>query len=204
MSEPHVERNTIVFLAVVVEGGLALLAIGIGHLFDHSPFTRLTLDLRGALDGLLATVPMVLRFLLVFHYPVGPLAGLKRFSETIIRPAMASCGLIDLAGISLLAGLGEELLFRGLFQDLLAGWGPTWLAVLIASALFGILHAVTPTYAVLATLMGAYLGAVYLWTENLTAAVTAHAAYDLFALVYLLYAEEPLTDEEEEEDEEQP
>ena len=52
--------------------------------------------------------------------------------------------------------------------------------------LFGLMHFITPTYAVLATLMGAYLGLVWQWTGNLLAVVLMHALYDFLVLLYLL------------------
>jgi membrane protease YdiL (CAAX protease family) len=52
--------------------------------------------------------------------------------------------------------------------------------------LFGLLHPITPTYAVLAALMGAYLGGVWLASGNLLVPIVAHALYDFIALAYLL------------------
>jgi membrane protease YdiL (CAAX protease family) len=59
-------------------------------------------------------------------------------------------------------------------------------AVALASAVFGLLHAITPTYAILATVMGAYLGVVWIASGNLLAPIVAHALYDFVALVWLL------------------
>lgn len=49
-------------------------------------------------------------------------------------------------------------------------------------------HLVTKTYAVIATLIGAYLGVIWLAAGNLLAPITAHAVYDFVALVYFLRA----------------
>jgi membrane protease YdiL (CAAX protease family) len=107
---------------------------------------------------------------------------------------------VDLFGISVLAGVGEEALFRGLVQDTLAAWMPLGVALALASLLFGLLHAVTPTYAVLATLMGAYLGGLYLWTGGLLAPMVTHGVYDFAVLLYLQYGpgsdQVPLPEEE--------
>src|SRR5262245_41295305 len=187
MSEVQSARNTIVLLAVLIEGGLVAGSLALGWLFDHRPLGRFALSVPGLLLGLAGAAPMVAMFFVIFRWPVGPLGGLKRFSEQVVRPLMAPCSLIDLVGISCLAGLGEEMLFRGLIQDLMVGPLGTWGALALASVLFGLLHAVSLTYAVLATLMGAYLGGLYLLSENLLAPVIAHALYDLIALVWLLY-----------------
>jgi membrane protease YdiL (CAAX protease family) len=93
---------------------------------------------------------------------------------------------ITLVLISLLAGLGEEMLFRGVLQGFAARWlGPT-VGLVIGSALFGLLHPITWTYGLLATGLGLYLGVVWLVSDNLLVVVIAHALYDFLVLVYLL------------------
>jgi uncharacterized protein len=56
-----------------------------------------------------------------------------------------------------------------------------------ASMVFGLLHAVTITYAVLAALVGAYLGWLALATDSLVGPIIAHSLYDFLALVYLIH-----------------
>ena len=101
----------------------------------------------------------------------------------------------QLGVISFLAGLGEEMLFRGLLQDGLAHWlgnsfglgeaAGLWLAVGLASTLFGLLHWISPFYALVAGLIGAYLGWWRVQSGNLLGPIVAHALYDFVALVYL-------------------
>jgi uncharacterized protein len=188
-------------MAVLVEGGLVLLAIGLGWLFDHRPLDHFRIDWKGALWGVVAAAPMLLCFLAMVRWPVGPLRTIKKFTDTVIRPLMASCTLVDLFGISVLAGVGEEMLFRGLMQDFFANWMPPAAAVLLAAVLFGMMHAVTVTYAVLAAVIGAYLGAAYVWTDNLLAPMIAHGLYDFVVLLYLVFtdgeAEPPSMEDEQ-------
>jgi membrane protease YdiL (CAAX protease family) len=144
---------------------------------------------------------MLLGFLVMVRWPIGPLRSIKKFTDTIIRPLMSSCTLVDLFGISVLAGVGEEMLFRGLMQDFFANWMPLAAAVALASVLFGMMHAVTTTYAVLAALIGGYLGAVYVWTDNLLAPIIAHGLYDFVVLLVLVFTdgevEPPSTEDEQ-------
>jgi membrane protease YdiL (CAAX protease family) len=98
--------------------------------------------------------------------------------------------VLQLAIVSLAAGLGEELLFRGLVQaglsNLIGGeYGP-WIALAIAAALFGVCHWLNTTYAILATVAGLYFGLLLLWTGSLWTPIVAHAAYDFVALIYLV------------------
>src|SRR6266567_3525912 len=50
--------------------------------------------------------------------------------------------------------------------------------LVLASVLFGVAHAITLTYALLAAAMGAWLGWLWLWCDNLLPAILAHALYD--------------------------
>ncbi len=120
--------------------------------------------------------------------------------DDLIVPMFQNCTWVELAAISLLAGLGEELLFRGVFQAAMAQWtgdflphSPAaamvgdWIALVAVAILFGLLHAVNVAYAVLATLMGLYLGWLWMATGNLAVPIVAHAVYDFLALVYILH-----------------
>jgi membrane protease YdiL (CAAX protease family) len=78
-----------------------------------------------------------------------------------------------------MAGLAEELLFRGVIQ---AKWG-----IIAASILFGVLHAVTPAYVILATVIGFYIGLLYHCFQGLLIPIQLHCIYDFGALIYLRY-----------------
>ncbi|MFO0928842.1 MAG: CPBP family intramembrane glutamic endopeptidase [Gemmataceae bacterium] len=196
-TESEDDRNGIVLLAIAVEGGLVLLALLLGWLFNQPPLTRFDLDAAAAVWGLLAAGPMLVLVLVLMQLPLPPLVRLRALTENVFRPVMAPCTLVDLFGISCLAGLGEEMVFRGVVQDALVEHLSTGGAIVAAAVVFGLVHAVTPTYAVLAAGMGAYLGWLYVATDNLLAPMVTHAAYDFVLLVYLL--REP--DDEEDEDE---
>jgi membrane protease YdiL (CAAX protease family) len=78
------------------------------------------------------------------------------------------------------------MLFRGVLQGALQHALGLAAGLLLASALFGLLHFITLTYAVFATVLGAYLGWLWMVTDNLLVPTVAHAAYDFAALLYLL------------------
>jgi membrane protease YdiL (CAAX protease family) len=187
MSDTSADRRAIVTLAIAVEGGLIVLAVLLGWLLDRRPFDQFNWNVLDALYGLAATVPMLLLFFAMLRWPIGPLRRIKQFSEEIIRPLLAPCTVIDLLGISALAGLGEEMLFRGVLQGFFVVRLGAWPGVALASILFGLMHAITATYVVLATLLGIYLGWVYLACDsNLLVVTIPHAVYDFAALLYLL------------------
>jgi membrane protease YdiL (CAAX protease family) len=185
MFDPPPRRRELVLLAVLFEAGLGVLAVALGWLIDCPVWQTVHWKVHDTLLALLATVPLLLLFLLCVCWPVGPLARIKAFADEVLKPLFRSCTLLDLAAISVLAGFGEEALFRGVLQSVLERWVALWLALALTSSLFGLLHWITPTYAVLATLMGAYLGWLYIGSGNLLVPILVHALYDFVALTFM-------------------
>jgi membrane protease YdiL (CAAX protease family) len=199
MTPEQRDRNRIVYLAILVEGGLIVAATVLGWLVGQPPLARFALEEDGLLLGLLGAAPMVGLFLGLKQWPLGWLADIDRFTDQVIIPLLRPCSKLDLLGIACLAGLGEEMLFRGVLQDLFREYLPLWAAIAIAGLLFGLLHAVTLSYIVLAALMGMYLGWLYEVTGNLLAPIVTHAAYD-FVVLLLMVQPQPEDDEEDSED----
>ena len=71
-------------------------------------------------------------------------------------------------------------------QPALAAHLPLAAAVAVTAALFGLAHWITPTYAVLAGIVGAYLGWLLAVSGNSLVPVVAHALYDVVALALLV------------------
>jgi len=185
MSKDPLSRRELVLLAFLFEGALAGLAWVLGWLLGQPPLAAIHWDVRDVLLGAAASIPMLLMFLVCVRWPVGPLARIQAFSEEVIRPLFGPCSVIELAAIATLAGLGEEMLFRGVGQEVLRRWLGVWGSVAVTNFLFALLHLITPTYAVLAGVMGLYLSGVWLASENLLVVIIAHGLYDLIALLYL-------------------
>jgi membrane protease YdiL (CAAX protease family) len=184
---PDLEPTQIVRLAVMVEGGLIVLAFLAGWVCHTPPLDTLHWSAWELGIGVLVALPMLVLFAICVRWPVGPLRRIKQFTDQIIVPLFRDVAVFDLFGIALLAGLGEEMLFRGVLQAAFTRWMDSpLLGLVLASLLFGILHAVTTTYLVFATLMGAYLGWVWSTTESLLVVSVAHGLYDFLALVYLV------------------
>jgi uncharacterized protein len=189
MSEPRrmiLGRPSIVWWGTGFEAALGVLAVLIGCWLHPPPLATLSWDTHGLVMGLLASVPMLIGFAFCVRWPIGPLARIKDFSDEVIRPLFTPCTILELALISLAAGVGEELLFRGLIQAYLTEYWGVWVGIGLASLIFGLMHLITPTYFVLAALLGIYLGGVWHVVGNLLSVIMAHAIYDFVALVYLV------------------
>jgi membrane protease YdiL (CAAX protease family) len=185
-SRPTRQRCLTVLIVLSFEGGLGLLSWPLGWLLEQPPLQTWTWTVRAAALGAAASVPMLVVGLALARWPFGPLVCIRQFFDEVGRPFFQPCRLIDLAAISLVAGVAEEMLLRGVVQGALGRWLGPWPALALTSMLFGLLHAITLTYIVLAMLAGVYLGLVWLATGNLLSAVVTHAVYDFVMLVYLL------------------
>ncbi|MBC8873159.1 MAG: CPBP family intramembrane metalloprotease [Planctomycetes bacterium] len=194
--QTNASRN-VASLAIVFEGGLIVLALAIAWWSGRPPLPGVEWTWRAwpagvaALSwGLVATVPMLLGLVVLDRHPVGPFAQLQRLVEYRLAPLFAGMTVLEMAAISLAAGFGEEMLFRGLLQVAVRDWvgAPhgVWSGLVIAALAFGACHWVTRTYAVLAALMGLYFGILLIATDNLLTPIVAHALYDFFALLYLV------------------
>ena len=172
-------------LAVAGEAGLVLLALGLGRVFGISPLAQLQPGWRPFLWGVLATSPLLLALIWILRRPSGPLRRLVDFVVRELGPVLAGRSAVELALLAALAGLGEELLFRGLIQTGLARLAPGPLALLCASILFGLAHFATSTYAVVAGMMGLYLGVLFMVQGSLLTPIVTHALYDLVALLFV-------------------
>lgn len=181
--------------AVAFEGALAVLAVFLGWLIGRAPLQ--SLDWRPA-DASLAVaaalVPLAILIPCIF-FPRGPLAELLRVVEETLVPLFHGCSVLDLAIISVLAGLGEEMLFRPIVQQSLAqligGSAGPWIGLAGAALLFAAAHWITTTYAVIAGLISLYLGWLWMVTGNLLVPIVTHTVYDFVVLVYLVKIRAP-------------
>jgi membrane protease YdiL (CAAX protease family) len=185
----------IVPAAIGFEAGLGLFAIIVGYLIGFSPLRTLHQDGWAHVGaqlalGTLAIIPMLTILAITEWAPLESIRRLRTFVLNQVVPLFAELSIIELALVSLAAGCGEELLFRGLIQDGLATWigGGRGQAVslVIASLCFGVVHWLTPTYAILAAGVGLYLGWLFIWQQSIIVPTIAHAGYDFVALVYLI------------------
>lgn len=182
-------------MAAGFEASLALVALGLGWLFNTHPLATLTWDPLAVAWGFAAALPLFGLLALMVWFPWGPIGNLLRVVDDMVLTMFQGASLFDLAMISLMAGIGEELLFRGVVQAGLVRLTGSQLAALVgAGVLFGLIHSITRTYAILAGAVGIYLGWLWLATGNLLAPILAHAVYDFGALWYLRHTTRRRTD----------
>ncbi len=110
------------------------------------------------------------------------------------RPVIALLVSIVLGTV---AGWGEEWLFRGVFQTLLTDKFSSQIGLGVSCIVFGLLHAVTPVYALLAALASLFFGKMYIATQNLAVPMVCHAVYDIAALMWAHWSATALSTKEQ-------
>lgn len=169
-----------------MQGGIILFAAILALIFDLSPWARIKFTTSAAAWSLLATLPLLGLLLSLSILRLRWIETISELLEQVLVPLFRNAPAGSVLLVSVLAGVGEELLFRGVVQDGLAGVIGLVPALLLSSVIFGLVHAVTPAYLVLATIMGIYLGLVYHHSGNLLVAMVVHALYDWVAIHYYL------------------
>ncbi len=164
------------------ELGLGVLALALALIFDLQPWLRFDFAHAQWLIGVVATLPMVLGLFALGLVRARWIDELQQFMREVVVPMFAGARWWMLMLVALAAGIGEELLFRGVIQDGLSDRVGPGFGLLAAALLFGLVHAMSRAYVLLATLAGLYLGLLYLWTENLLVVILVHFLYDWIAL----------------------
>jgi uncharacterized protein len=179
-------RNALLLVTIFAEGGLFLLGLLLLRFSQLDVWANVSISWSATFLALLLCIPMVA---MLFFFDRSNLEPVSRFRKEIdekITPIFANVKLPDLVLIAFFAGVGEELFFRGWLQSVLTSKYEAWLGILITSAIFGLLHSLSSTYAIYAGLTGLYLGVIYQVSGNLYIVMAIHALYDFIALVYLL------------------
>jgi membrane protease YdiL (CAAX protease family) len=183
------ERTDGFGMAVVVEGGIAAIA-ALGAWMLHIPlreqFPSWGSPLAIAiLRGLVATLPMLVAFWILVNSELPRLRQLREQVEWLVKEMFPTGSVLQFAMVAALAGVGEELLFRGVIQTKLGDWTTPLIGLMLASLLFGLAHALSAMYFLFAIVVGAFLGWLAFQYHDLVAPMVAHGLYDFVALVYL-------------------
>jgi membrane protease YdiL (CAAX protease family) len=105
--------------------------------------------------------------------------------------------LTNLVFISLFAGIGEELFFRGILQRMfIRAFKNPWMGIVFTAAIFSAFHfqffGFFPRLA-----LGVVLGAIYWYSGSIWAAIIAHFIYDGFIIVLAYFNPSLVTNPDE-------
>ena len=172
----------------IFEGALLAVAFLGGWIFDCPATATLSWSLQDLGLGLLATVPMLVMLVICLMSQSEAMKKVRAFQRETVGHLLDECRWYDIVLLALLAGVCEEVLFRGFLYLWLARFNSV-LAVLISNLAFGAAHAATQLYFILAAFLGLYLTALIAVdpTPNLLIPITAHTVYDIAAFAAVLY-----------------
>ena len=170
-------------MAVGLSTLLVLVAIVAGALVEIRFWNRIIFDIAAVVLGVALSLAMVTIAVAMVEVPWAVFDPLRR-DLALVCKLFENSTTLDLLLVSLAAGISEEAMFRGLLQPLVGRLtGPT-LAVLVVGLVFGLLHAVSPTYFASATVLGIGFGFIFLWSGNLLILIVAHFLFDFLVLFY--------------------
>lgn len=197
-SASAVPRRSVLAVALISEGALALLAL----LWAFFAGVRLPLhiDARLVLIGACAAAPLAILNFLTFFAGARRRTIFRRFVEEVVVPVCAGLTVTDAALVALAAGIGEELFFRGVMNPVLCAFLGAPAGVLLASALFAYAHFIgrAREYRLLIvfyTVFGVYFSCLVLLWSDLTPAIVCHALYNFLAILYVRYREAPAAED---------
>ena len=167
---------------------LATIAVWLGQ---RRPLSALLTTDRGLFDSGLAYGMAAGMALGIMARPILALvsnkaaAGLAEMMQPLApflpkSPRAMAWGL----GVSLAAGVAEEVAYRGFLMAYLASMVPTWGAVAASALLFGAAHLYQGLVGVMATtVLGAVFAVMYLSTGSLLLPMLLHALIDVSSMV---------------------
>lgn len=188
MGMNSIEKNEFFRVACAFEAGLGLLAFPLGWLVGIKPMADFIFSWSAIGTGLLGTVPVFILFLVFYEHPAACLVEIKTTLKTVLGPYLSLCDRWQLLLLALLAGVGEELLFRGVFQPWMEVFFGLTAGLFVSNVLFGFVHCVTLLYAVLAGAIGLYLSGLMDVTgqRNLLIPMVTHGVYDFLAFLIVV------------------
>ncbi|MCK5750944.1 MAG: CPBP family intramembrane metalloprotease [Oricola sp.] len=182
--QPQVSESRAFLVVILGTVVLGFAAYGVSFILGVPLEEALHPSLRDFAVGIIATIPLA-GFLWWFsnttleHFAAFRRSQIKFFAEIGFEFTPSRIALMAVA-----AGISEELFFRGVLQTWIGGFAPAVVAIVLSNVVFGMLHMRTALYAIIAGLVGVYLGVLYAVVDNLIAPMAAHALYDALALEY--------------------
>ncbi|MBQ2619920.1 MAG: CPBP family intramembrane metalloprotease [Thermoguttaceae bacterium] len=187
--------NGFVLHAILFEGAMAIVGallalicgLDLSKAFHNPDFA--TMFSQFAL-GIGLAVGLGILFTVLDYFPWSHLKKVSEKTKEFVNDAFKDSSLFNRFLVCLLAGVGEEILFRGFIFIAIFEFWPWGLeynlniiaAIAISSILFGLGHNVSALYFLITAMLGVTFCLVFLWTGSLIAPVIAHALYDFYAM----------------------
>ena len=190
MNESSIDPDNFFKTACYFESALVLVAVALGWMANINPFEFIIFNEQVIINGIMGTLPLCLIFIALNQLQMDSLQKIRQVLHATLGPSLSKHHWTDLFVLAAIAGISEEILFRGVIQPWIENsWG-MMVGLLASSVLFGLVHAVTALYFFMATAVSIYLGLYldYDNTRNLLTPIIIHGLYDFFAFVVILHS----------------
>ena len=192
MSNPAFTRISTIRRILIPQIVMMLLSILWIYFFSKDLFSRVfNFSLQIICEGLLVGCGLALAGygFYVFAKKTKKFYEAVELFEQVLSPVFKNLQLIDLFLLSLVAGLSEEIFFRGLlFSKVAIALSNVSVGIILSSLIFGAMHFPGKKYwiyAVWATASGALFAYLFYLTNSLWLPVTAHATNNLIGMILL-------------------
>jgi membrane protease YdiL (CAAX protease family) len=169
--------RTQILIVMGVTAVILLIVAKTWQYFGSIKILALHFTLNGLLQGLGLAAGIIVASGLLYRLWPSYRHSADAYLDLVLRPLIWP----DLIWLGLLPGLSEELLFRGV---MLPALGANWLAIIVSSLIFGILHFSGRQqwpYVIWATIVGLLLGYSTLAADNLLVPIVAHITTNFMA-----------------------
>ncbi|MCK5727965.1 MAG: CPBP family intramembrane metalloprotease [Methylococcales bacterium] len=176
--------------ACYFEAFFVVTAVVLGWMTDINPFADVYFSETVVFYGLIGTLPLILLYFITEKMPFNSFKEIKKILLETMGGSLQKYHWTDLLVLATITGISEEVLFRGVLQPWLEQSLGMGIGLIVSSLVFGLLHAITPLYGLLATLISYYLG----WSldigesRNLFTPIIIHTFYDFFAFMALVHS----------------
>lgn len=169
-------------IAIAGTAFLGVIAVGFSVVADTPLAPQFHWSLPDALIGFAGTVPLAVFLFWVMKTSQPVIAQFRQSQIEYFAGIGFRFTPFRIVVMSVCAGVFEELLFRGVLQTSMAKVAPVAIAILLSNLIFGAVHWRTALYALIAGLVGVWIGVLFAFTGNLLTPMVTHGVYDLIAL----------------------
>lgn len=180
-----------------------LTPLALAYLWSQNPISYLQLKTKSSPTAYLLVIVTMLVAIPIINYVAylnqqislpNSLAGLENWMRTteielqeltirLVNVSSISDLISNILLIAVLAGLGEELMFRGVIYKLLSEWRNSIFAIWVAAFIFSSIH--MQFFGFFPRLfLGALFGYMLLWSGNLWLPILAHTVNNGVAVVF--------------------
>lgn len=175
------KRDQIVTFGIILEFALAVVYFIYASIADVP--TLVFPKKLELISGFVASIPIFILNYIFFKLLINKLPSFQSFKSEVISPLVKELDVKSAFMISVAAGFGEELFFRGFLQ--------VEIGLIASSILFSLLHfaGLVKKYlavAIVYFLVSLYLGLLFQSYQSLWVPIGAHFLYDFLVLLILI------------------